>query len=422
MPEQPQESPLATTAETATPLDKLDDRSYKPDDDLFRLLASPDFFVTGPFPDSPKSVDSDNLLDNLLFRLTVDDPLSLRGGILNMDSLLLQAASQAASWHTTDYFGAAVGCGTTGGDNNNLETNNLGTSNIGTSSSGGSGSFSHDITTPPPNDSLKHLLVNLTNEEGEVYPQEDWWNDSPIINNSSVVMRSPIKSVYSSCDATTDQTKAKQFKFRLKRGGVKHATSLSSEVSNDKPSLSAVSTTSSSDGGPTYWGMWEDERNRMLYVSWLPRSGRAIDRASKKRCELVLKEFIGGILGFTGLEKVLLFPPTSAHCKLLFTDEPSAQRFLTVFGGEGATLWKCLVCRQFGVDIRDGIQSTKVKVIWADQTKNETTAANHSKKDVTQIASRLLKLLQQQQRNTTPNAIVMNAASEHLCGLLRSKA
>jgi hypothetical protein len=38
--------------------------------------------------------------------------------------------------------------------------------------------------------------------------------------------------------------------------------------------------------GPTYWGMWEDERNRMVYVSWLPRAARAQHRTEKKQCEV----------------------------------------------------------------------------------------------------------------------------------------
>lgn len=42
--------------------------------------------------------------------------------------------------------------------------------------------------------------------------------------------------------------------------------------------------------GPTFWGMWEDERSRMVYVSWLPRTARANDRTEKKRCELVVSK------------------------------------------------------------------------------------------------------------------------------------
>lgn len=44
-----------------------------------------------------------------------------------------------------------------------------------------------------------------------------------------------------------------------------------------------------------------------------------------------------------------------------------------MFGGvqQGPALWKVLVCRYFCVDIRDGIYSTRVRIIWADQTKND---------------------------------------------------
>eukprot|EP01070_Trichotokara_eunicae_P006685 Trichotokara_eunicae@DN5094_c0_g1_i2.p1 len=120
--------------------------------------------------------------------------------------------------------------------------------------------------------------------------------------------------------------------------------------------------------------MWRDERDRMIYVSWLPRVARAGERGEKRARELHLKKFITERLGFDGLEKVLLFPPSSAHCKLIFQSEEKATRFLAVFGGfEGApgpTLWKQLVCEQLKVQIRNGIKSTRVKVIWADHGKN----------------------------------------------------
>lgn len=131
--------------------------------------------------------------------------------------------------------------------------------------------------------------------------------------------------------------------------------------------------------GPTFWGMWEDERSRMVYVSWLPRAARAGDRSEKKKCELALKEFITRTLGFSGLQKVLLFPPSSAHCKLLFGSEQAALRFLATFGGmegdAGPTLWKSLVCEYFSVNIRGGIHATRVRIIWADQTKNDAAVA-----------------------------------------------
>ncbi|XP_053992841.1 uncharacterized protein LOC128883959 isoform X2 [Hylaeus volcanicus] len=128
--------------------------------------------------------------------------------------------------------------------------------------------------------------------------------------------------------------------------------------------------------GPTYWGMWEDERNRMVYVSWLPRAARAQYRTEKKQCEVNLKHFISNVLGFSGLLKVLLFPPSSAHCKLLFTSEAKARCFLKTFGSindtKGAALWKSLICQYFQVSIRYGIHSTHVRIIWADQTKTDS--------------------------------------------------
>lgn len=55
--------------------------------------------------------------------------------------------------------------------------------------------------------------------------------------------------------------------------------------------------------------------------------------------------------------------------------ERDARSFLLAFGGlegyGGPNRWKADICQRFAVDIRDGIQSTKVKIIWADQTKNE---------------------------------------------------
>lgn len=130
------------------------------------------------------------------------------------------------------------------------------------------------------------------------------------------------------------------------------------------------------DGGlaSTYWGMWEDERDRMVYVSWLPRVARAADRMQKKRCEVELKYFISYVLGFGGVAKVLLFPPDSAHCKVLFISEPAARTFLDTFGGSsdkdyGPKLWKALICDYFNVQMKTGIHGIRAKVIWADQTK-----------------------------------------------------
>lgn len=134
--------------------------------------------------------------------------------------------------------------------------------------------------------------------------------------------------------------------------------------------------------GPTYWGMWEDERSRMVYVSWLPRAARANDRAEKKQCEVHLKHFISDVLGFSGLLKVLLFPPASAHCKLLFASEDSARCFLETFGTikgtDGAALWKSLVCQHFRVNMQYGISATHVRIIWADQTKTDSELLTHS--------------------------------------------
>lgn len=55
--------------------------------------------------------------------------------------------------------------------------------------------------------------------------------------------------------------------------------------------------------------------------------------------------------------------------------ETTARAFLSVFGGleesPGPALWKLLVCTHFRVDIREGIYWTRVRIIWADQTKND---------------------------------------------------
>eukprot|EP00923_Selenidium_pygospionis_P006565 GHVN01011277.1.p1 GENE.GHVN01011277.1~~GHVN01011277.1.p1 ORF type:complete len:604 (+),score=49.36 GHVN01011277.1:103-1914(+) len=129
------------------------------------------------------------------------------------------------------------------------------------------------------------------------------------------------------------------------------------------------------------WGLRDGEKDRMVYVSWLPRVARAEDVPSKRRKELLAKDTIAK-MGFKGLRKVLLYPPASAHCKLLFDSESSARQFLLRYGGRelsrGSELWKRDVCKAYDVSINEGqmggISSTKVKVIWADERRQEVKA------------------------------------------------
>eukprot|EP01068_Selenidium_serpulae_P009240 Selendium_serpulae@DN5184_c0_g1_i2.p1 len=129
------------------------------------------------------------------------------------------------------------------------------------------------------------------------------------------------------------------------------------------------------------WGLRDGEKDRMIYVSWLPRVARAEDLQAKRRKELMAKDNIIK-LGFKGLKKVLLYPPSSAHCKLLFESEESARQFLLRYGGRemshGSERWKRDICEAYDVNIKEGqsggISSTKVKVIWADERRQEIQA------------------------------------------------
>lgn len=75
--------------------------------------------------------------------------------------------------------------------------------------------------------------------------------------------------------ATVGATTAPELKQQLPLLAPQTKTKQQVELKSNRPKT-----------GPTYWGMWEDERSRMVYVSWLPRAARAGDRMEKKRCEV----------------------------------------------------------------------------------------------------------------------------------------
>lgn len=64
--------------------------------------------------------------------------------------------------------------------------------------------------------------------------------------------------------------------------------------------------------------VYSDDRDRMVYVSWIPRKARAEKASDKRKMELTLKRKLREDLGLAGLTKVLLFPPRGVHCKLIF--------------------------------------------------------------------------------------------------------
>jgi hypothetical protein len=64
--------------------------------------------------------------------------------------------------------------------------------------------------------------------------------------------------------------------------------------------------------------MYIDDRDRMIYVSWIPKRARAYTSTEKRKMELLLKRKLREDFRLTGLTKVLLFPPRGVHCKLIF--------------------------------------------------------------------------------------------------------
>lgn len=68
----------------------------------------------------------------------------------------------------------------------------------------------------------------------------------------------------------------------------------------------------------THTKTYADDRDRMVYVSWIPKRARAYNSEDKRRMELELKHRLREHLSFVGLTKVLLFPPKGVHCKLIF--------------------------------------------------------------------------------------------------------
>lgn len=63
--------------------------------------------------------------------------------------------------------------------------------------------------------------------------------------------------------------------------------------------------------------IYTDDRDRMVYVSWIPKKGRAYNAVDKRKMELDFKQKLRD-MGLVGLTKVLLFPPKGVHCKLIF--------------------------------------------------------------------------------------------------------
>lgn len=64
--------------------------------------------------------------------------------------------------------------------------------------------------------------------------------------------------------------------------------------------------------------IYDDDRDRMVYVSWIPKKARAYNATDKRKMELDLKRKLREEMPVFGLTKVLLFPPKGVHCKLIF--------------------------------------------------------------------------------------------------------
>lgn len=117
--------------------------------------------------------------------------------------------------------------------------------------------------------------------------------------------------------------------------------------------------------------VYTDDRDRMVYVSWIPKKARAYNTTDKRRMELDLKRRLREDLALIGLTKVLLFPPKGVHCKLIFDCRSSASTFMEVYGGDNRSAetekWKGDLCRIYDIDMHDKFDKTVVKIEWSQK-------------------------------------------------------
>lgn len=117
--------------------------------------------------------------------------------------------------------------------------------------------------------------------------------------------------------------------------------------------------------------VYTDDRDRMVYVSWIPKKARAYTAMDKRRMELDLKRRLREDLALTGLTKVLLFPPKGVHCKLIFDCRNSASMFMEIYGGDNRSpeteKWKGDLCRIYDIDMHDKFDKTIVKIEWSQK-------------------------------------------------------
>lgn len=114
-----------------------------------------------------------------------------------------------------------------------------------------------------------------------------------------------------------------------------------------------------------------EDRDRMVYVSWIPKKARAYTSTEKRKMELILKRKLRENLGLRGLTKVLLFPPRGVHCKLIFDCRASAVNFMSLYGGctrsEQTERWKAEMCRSYHIAMHKKLNNTIVKIEWSQK-------------------------------------------------------
>lgn len=64
--------------------------------------------------------------------------------------------------------------------------------------------------------------------------------------------------------------------------------------------------------------MDEETADCMVFVSWIPKQTRAYNSIEKPRIEMELISRLRESLKISGLNRIILFPPKGAHCKLVF--------------------------------------------------------------------------------------------------------
>lgn len=202
-------------------------------------------------------------------------------------------------------------------------------------------------------------------------------------NSNSAVLASVSSRIYNECDTEGKDTNTlrelypNNVSFRDEEDGLVCETTRNIGAVNDVAAVDggtsneAIALSSPQNESMVSAKVYTDDRDRMVYVSWIPKKARAFSAVEKRKMELTLKRKLREDLGLTGLTKVLLFPPRGVHCKLIFDCRTSALTFMGSYGGDNGSekteRWKAELCRIYHITMHEKFDNTIVKIEWSQK-------------------------------------------------------